>query len=55
MDENIPAIEVVSKTKLTRKGLILIGATAGLIIAGGYTLFKVKSSTDADVSVDVVG
>ena len=44
MDENT-AIDAVSKTSLPRKALIVVSATAGLILAG-YALAKVRSPKD---------
>lgn len=35
-----PSKFAVLKSKITREGLILGGITAGILIAGGYTLLK---------------
>jgi hypothetical protein len=52
MSENTPSVEIVPskfqvlKSKITREGLILGGITAGILIAGGYTLLKTKSEPE---------
>ena len=58
MDENATPIEGAdnsneqTKTPLSRKALILTGAAIGLIIAGGFAIFKKQE--DLVVETDVV-
>lgn len=41
---------VVTKTPLTRKALIVAGATVGLILAGGLAFLKTRTDADETVS-----
>lgn len=44
-EENVTTPEQ-PKTPLSRKALILTGAAIGLIIAGGFAMFKNKDTTE---------
>lgn len=50
MNEKTHKDETTQTTPLSRKVLILAGAAAGIIIAGGLTALKNRNKQDAEVA-----
>ena len=49
MDPQTVIPDVATKTPLARKALIVVGATVGLILAGGFAFFKMRNADDETV------